>query len=169
METRTIIEFVLGTILSLGVLTGGIGYLVSQYKKGGKLQEEEVVSSADKLTQFWKDQADGYKEMMETKDKTNSEQINSLSTQVGELRGQLTAALNQNEELKKIFQGRSPEMEQFMKSMVQANTDQMENQKKMTIALDKILGTVLESNKLLKEEAKDLEIVATVTKQSHAV
>lgn len=99
---------------SLATLAGVVGYVVISYKKSGKERIESVVNASDQLTSFWKDQVEGFKEMVATQ----NEKIRTLTGEIGELRGQLNAEKKQNEELKKIFQGRDPEMQQFMKTLL---------------------------------------------------
>lgn len=109
---------VAGLLIGLAGVSALIGVAVSQYRKGSRDEKTDVVSSAEKLTQFWREQADGYKLMMEERDKENTEKINQLTREVGELRGQLNEKQTQYEKVEKILQGRNPEQDAFMKTMI---------------------------------------------------
>lgn len=98
----------------LSALAGVLGYLVISYKKSGREKIESVVNSSDQLTGFWRDQVEGFKEMVATQ----NEKIRTLTGEVGELRGQLNEKTKQAEEYKLIFQGQNPEMKQFMQTML---------------------------------------------------
>ena len=52
---------------------------------------EDAIGSADKLTQFWKEQAEGYKEMMERKEIAATDKINKLTGDLGKLQGRIGA------------------------------------------------------------------------------
>lgn len=157
--------YIIGILASLGLFAFGAGYLWSQAKKGSRVEKSEVISSAEGSKVFWKEQSEDYKEMMRVKDEKNDAtvkeltiQINALTREVGELRGQLNAEKTQNEKLEKIFQGRSPEMEEFMKFMIQATKDQAESHKKIVEVLEKV-HTFAEM-----EHDRDFKITATVSK-----
>ncbi len=102
----------------LGLLAGGLGFLLQSFKKSGREERLAVVDSADNIAEFWKKQAEEYKSMMVLKEEKTSKQINELTREVGELKGQLNSEKAQNERLERIFQNRNPEMESFMKAVV---------------------------------------------------
>ncbi len=169
MDTTKIAIMVMGSIASLGILAGGLGFLMSKFKSGSKEEKEGLISSSEKLTEFWKSQSEGYKIMMEAKDEKwrleskekdekYRQEMQSLTREVGELRGQLNAEKSTNERLEKIFQGRNPEMEEFMKFMIQATTNQTEGQKAILEVLEEIKKMSLE------EKTRELHLEGTVSK-----
>ena len=161
MPIKDIIQLAASIIFSIGVIAAGVGYALSQFRRGNRQDKEEVVSSADQLTNFWKEQVDGFKEIVKAQD----EKIQALTREVGELRGQLSSERNQNEELKKIFQNRNPEMEQFMKYMVQATKDQAESHGKIIEVLTALHKMSSSNHALIQETNKDLKIEAVVSKK----
>lgn len=173
MNWIQIIEFALGAFAALGIFAFGAGYLVSQFGKGKKEEKNDIVSSADQLTQFWKEQAEGYKVMMAEKDRSNDEKIQKLTREVGELRGQLTSTQEQNKKLEAIFQNRNPEMEAFMKTIL-AVADQsqkfmadnkifQQDQHNVMVEIRDFMGHI---NEHLESVDKDLKIETTVSKQT---
>lgn len=143
---------ILGVLSAFGICAGGLGYLISSYKKGTRAENSEVVSSAENLTNFWKEQADGYKVMMAEKDASWNDRFEKMSREMGELQGQLIAEKKQTERLEAIFKDRNPETEQFMKDT--------------TSAMSQIMKFMEAINKHMEEEKKELHIEATVSKQS---
>jgi len=131
---------VISSLIGLGILAGGMGYLISSFRGGG-----------NKLTSFWKEQADGYKLMMVEKDRVNDEKFQVLHKEIGELNGRLNAEQALNERLEKIFQNRNPEMDSFMKGMV----DSMGQ-------IGRVLSEIHTMTKA--EHERDFQISATVTK-----
>lgn len=165
MTLKDILLFIIGSITSLGVLAAGIGYLMGTARKKERDEKTEVVSSADQVSMFWKDQANEYKEMMKIRDEKNdgkvkdlTSEVNLLTKEVGELRGQLNAEKTQNERYEKIFQGRSPEQEEFMKFMIQATKDQAESHKGIMEVLNKVYKFAE------MEHDRDFTVTAKVTK-----
>ena len=173
MNYLQIILTIAGGVASLGVVAGGLGYLVSVFRGTIKKEQSDVVDSADTLVDFWKQQALDFKEMMAIKEKSCDEKIQVLTREVGELRGQLTEKVSQAERLEQIFQNRNPEMEQFMKYMVQATSDHatfhkslMDTISSMITLLDDIHTTSANNNVLLAtEQNKELKIEGTLTKK----
>lgn len=134
------IGIVLSSLASIGILAGGMGYLISSFRGG-----------SNKLTAFWKDQADGYKLMIAEKDRTNDDKFQALHKEIGELRGQLNAEQALNERLEKIFQNRNPEMDNFMKSM-------SENM----VEVSRVLKEIHTMSKM--EHERDFKVEATVSR-----
>lgn len=170
----TIIGVVGGGLLTLAAVAALVGVAVSQYRKGSREEKTDVVSSAEKLTNFWKEQSEGYKIMMEEKDKRYQEQINELTKQVGELRGQLNEKVAQAERYEKIFQGRNPEQEAFMKTMLavaQQSQTFMEAQGKrdemIQLSLQEIASFMKTINQHLEEDKKkEVKLEGVLTKKN---
>lgn len=145
----------------VGFLGAGIGFLVYSFKKSTRDESKAVTESADTIADFWKNQANEYKTMMATKDEKYTSQINELTTQVGELRGQLNAEKATNERLEKIFQNRNPEMEEFIRYMVQAVQNINEVHTSMVKVLSDIHAMSTSNHEML---AKELKIETTIIK-----
>lgn len=171
MQIQNILEITgvgIAAVAALGGIVVVVAYFISSYSQGSRQQKTEVLASADQLTVFWKDQVSGFKDMVAAQ----TEKIRMLSVEIGELRGQLNAEKKQNEEFKAIFQGRNPEMDGFMKTMlgvseqtqkfmadnVQFQKDQHENMVQIKNFMELI-------NRQMSKPDKDLEIKATVTKK----
>lgn len=160
MTTKDIILYIITSLGSLGLVAGSIGYLVNSFRSGSKQEKGDVISSAEQLSQFWKDQAEGYKVMMEAKDIKNAEQINKLTGEVGELKGQLNAETAQKKEYLAILQNRDPETKKFMEFMIEATTTQTAINKETISILKEIHQMITE------ERDKELHIDATLTKHN---
>jgi hypothetical protein len=160
MTPLQIAGIILGSLATLGIAAGGLGYLVSTFKKGEKVEKSDIVSSAEQLTQFWKDQADGYKTMMAEKDAKTAEQINALSREVGELKGQLISESKQKAEYLAILQNRDPDTKNFNDYVMQS----IKNQEGINNEIVRILKEI---HTMSTEETKrELHIEGTVTKQA---
>lgn len=158
------ILLIIGIIASLGIFAGGLGFLLSRFSKGKKEERQDIVQSSEQLTQFWKDQADGFKEMLETKTTELNAKINDLSREVGELRGQLNAEKKANEKLEMIFQNRDPQTQEFMKlltaSAVKADEFRLnyeQDEKKKLSMWAEIASTLKEIHKLTLENNQILD------------
>lgn len=103
-------------LAGLGILGGGFGYLVSQFKEGSS----KGIKSAEDLMNFWKSQAEGYKLAMDEKDKVNSTKFEELNAKIGNIQGQLTEKERQNKEYLEILQNRDPETQRFQSTMVES-------------------------------------------------
>lgn len=162
---QSIIEIVGG----LGVFGAGFGYLISQFKKGSNEQKKEVISSADQLTTFWKEQAEGYKAMAQSekeaatiKDKDWNDKFNALATEVGQIKGQLLEKEKQAAQYLEILQNRDPSTLEFQKLMVNAVTEQSEVNKQIVMLLKDIYAMAKD------EHDRDFKITTTVTKDTIA-
>ncbi len=166
VEIIKIIGVVLGAMLGLAGFAALLGVAYSQFKKSGRQETSEVLKSADGAVDFWKNQANDYKEMMAAKDLKSNEQINALTEKVGILTGQLRSEKEQNDRLEKIMQGRNPEMETFMKYMVTSSEKHSETHTAMMKVLTDLHTMSASNHQLLKQEGeKDLKIDATITKK----
>lgn len=153
----------------LVILVAGGGYVVRLFNKDTKEEKSDVVSSANTIMEFWKNQAEEYKVIGDEKDKRHSEkiaeltkdftaQITALTREVGELKGQLTAESIQKKEYLAILQNRDPETKKFMEIMLKAEEDHDASHKEMMEVLSQI-------HKMTKDEHdRDFKIVSTVTK-----
>lgn len=174
-----IVWLIIAGIASLGGVIAAIGFIIYSLKKGG----QEVVSSAGQLSTFWKEQSDGFKQMLVAKEdawqKLTAEKdaktqatINSLSKEVGELRGQLDAKASQAKEYLEILQNRNPEMKEFMTTMLGvaqvSQTFMLDNktfQSKQGETMQQVLEFMQHINQHLVQEAgKDIKVEATVSK-----
>lgn len=153
--------------IGIGTLAGGIGLLFNMFKKKPRDENNEIITSATNQMEFWKKQHEEEKEIGKIKEekyttrvdeitKDFTSQINLLSREVGELKGQLNAEKAQNERLEKIFQNRDPETQKFMEYMVKA----MENQ-------DKMLNEIYKLTK--SEQDRELKVTSTIVKDGDKV
>lgn len=159
------IIIIIGSLGSLGLLAGGMGYLISQFKSGSSEQKKDVLSSASEATNFWKEQADSFKAMAvqekeaaAIKDKDWNIKFTELSREVGEIKGQLFEKEKQAQQYLEILQNRDPEMKQFMQYMVQSVKDQTESQQKIV----EVLNDIHVMTKA--EHDRDLSITSTISK-----
>ncbi len=163
MNIKEILLFILGSIVSLGVLAGGIGYLISKFRSGSKEEKAAILSSAETLAKFWEDQATGYKSMMAEKDKSNDEKFLKLTTELGEIRGQLLEKDKQVKQYLDILQNRDPETKKFNEYVIKA----IENQ---TIVNQEMIRVLAEIHSMAKDEhERDFKVVTTssITKEPH--
>lgn len=149
---------VFGALGGVGIFAGGIGYLRSQYRKGGKEEKSEILTSSNEIVNFWKTTAENYQTILATKETAWNEKFQDLTKQVGELRGQLTAEKNQNERLEKIFQNRDPETQEFMKYMIKASANHDESHKEIM----RVLGEIHTYAK--QEHDREIHVEAQITK-----
>jgi septal ring factor EnvC (AmiA/AmiB activator) len=162
MPVKDLIQLIFSILLGVGVFAGGVGYVVSAYMQGKKGQTASVVSSADQLTDFWKDQVDGFKAMVSEQ----NVKIQNLTNELNQVRGQLNSREKQIEELQATLNLRNPEMKQFMELMMQSVREQSESHTEIVRVL-KDLHAMSSSNHLLlqNEQEKELKIEGTVTKK----
>ncbi len=106
-------------IITVGTIFGAIGYGIASFFKGRKSASEDAVKSAQELMAFWKEQADGYRDAMAAKDKENHAKFENLMREIGELKGQLFAAQEQNKRFEEIFQNRNPELDKTLKEILE--------------------------------------------------
>ncbi len=143
----------------IGILSGGIGYLISTFRKGSAEQKSDVISSSEQLSSFWKEQADGYKLMMAEKDRVYTDKLEKLTVEVGQIRGQLIEKEKQSAIYLEILQNRDPETKKFMELMIQAVKDQAESH-------SGIMKTLSEVHTMASmQHERDFKVTATVSKQ----
>ncbi len=153
-ETLQMILTIVGIVGSIGIFAGGIGFLFSKFQKGNKEDKADALTSADQLTNFWKEQVEGFKLIIADQ----TEKIRILTGEVGELRGQLVAEKKQNEMAREILQNRDPETKRFMEHMVQSIKDHSETHKEII----RILGEIHSMS--IAEHDRDFKVTANVTK-----
>lgn len=154
-QTLQLVLTIIGILGSIGLFAGGIGFLLSRFSKGRSEEKIDVISSADQLTSFWKEQVDGYKTVVAEL----TEKIRVLTGEIGELRGQLQSEKKQTEMLERIFQNRDPETKKFMEHVMQSIKDQAQVNGEIVRILKEI------HNMSKAEHERDFKVEATVTKQ----
>lgn len=158
MTPTQIALFILGSIASLGIIAGGIGYLINTFRKGSKIERSDILSSAEQLAKFWQEQAQGYKTMMEEKDAKYTEKINTLTREVGELKGQLNAETNQKKEYLAILQNRDPETKKFYEYVMKA----IENQETVNSEMIRVLKEI--HTMTTEERNREMHVEGTIIK-----
>lgn len=149
---------IMGSITSVGILVGGAGYLLGKWKgstKEERAESVEILSNNDQIKQFYKEQNDDLKVI----NKSLSEQIQQLTREVGELRGQLNAETKAKSEYLAILQNRDPETKKFMEFMMKAEQDHAQTHAEII----RILSEIHVMSKA--EHDRDFKVEATVTKQ----
>lgn len=148
MTFPNILLYILGSLASIGVVAGGLGYLIGQFRNGGST-----------LTAFYKEQAEGYKVMMSEKDKSNDDKFQKMTAEIGEIRGQLIEKEKQNKEYLDIINNRDPGTQKFQELLTKACTDQTEVNREVVKVLKEIHELALQ------EHERDFKITSTVTKE----
>lgn len=98
----------------------GIGVWRGMYSKASKQQNTEVISSAETLTSFWKEQAEGYKVMMAEKETTWNSKFETLTRELGILQGQLTTTESQRAQLDAMLTDRDPQTQKFQTEVIKS-------------------------------------------------
>lgn len=130
-----------GMINSVGMIAIGIGYLFSQFKKGGSQSATEVIT----LLRI----KDEEQKQIILEFQTRFENINK---ELGNLQGQLQEKDKKLEEYMAIFQGRSPEQVQYQTEM-----------RKFTVGVAKYMENstiILEQMKIFMQNLNDKSIKA---------
>lgn len=143
---KDLILFAVAVLSGLGVLVGGIGYLYHVIVKNTRDEKSAVMNSAETLAKFWENQAEGYKTAIAEKDKLNAQKFEQLNKEMGELRGQLNAESALKKEYLAILQNRDPQMQEFIKAMMQSATDQSKINTEIVRVLGEIHGKVFNKN-----------------------
>lgn len=157
---------IIGVLGSVGLFAGGIGFLISKFNKGKQEERTDVISSADQLASFWKEQVEGFKsvikeltEKLEKQKDDHTVEMKKVLTELGEVRGQLTAESKQKGEYLAILQNRDPETKKFMEIMLKF----VDTQSKTNSELARVLKDIHTMAKL--EHDRGLEVTSTVTKK----
>lgn len=153
-----IILTVIGSIASLGILSGGAGYLVNSFKKGEKKDKADVINTSQEVINFWKSQAENFQTILSSKEKDWNQKFSDMSKELGQIQGQLASEKAQTERLEKIFQNRNPEQETFMKAVMLS----IENQGNVNVEIVKLLGDI---HKLaVDEHNRETKVETVITK-----
>lgn len=107
----------LGGMAGVGVLAGGLGVAYSQFKSGGNKAKDELIETLKESAVAEKNKADRLAQEKVTLMNSHQLQLNSLTEEIGKLKGLYQAAEKRSEDMLKILQGRNPEQEQYMKDM----------------------------------------------------
>lgn len=146
--------------IGIGAATGLILGVLSVYFIKGRRNE-----SSD-LTKFWKDEATGYKEMVEKIRKEYTDKFETLTREIGEIKGQYTVEKEAREKWEAIAKDKNPEMTEFMKIMLKSCEDQGKagvEQGKLNV---EILGLLKDIHRMQQQEHdRDFKAELTVTKQ----
>lgn len=169
MNVNDIIKLILAVGGAITLIASGLGVFIYSYRKSGRQERKDVTDSADTISEFWKKQAEELKLILQTKDveynaqltkvtKEFNEKIQELTKQVGILTGQLTSEKAANDRFEKIFQGRNPEMEAFMKFMIQAAKDSQESHEQIVKVLTDLHKTSTSNHDILDSRTKKVEL-----------
>lgn len=154
MTFPNILLYILGSLASIGVVAGGLGYLISQFRGGTKKANTEIASSSTEIITFYKTENESLKSIMGEKDKSNDEKFRQLTSEIGEIRGQLIEKEKQNKQYLDIINNRGPETEQFQTAMLDG--------------LSKLATVIGEIHTMAKDEHdRDFTINATVSKSDN--
>lgn len=131
---------------AIAVVVAAVAFAVAQWRS---TTTKENLQSKDDLIKTLKENA------VAERDKADrlQTQINDLSREFGELKGQFEAAQKEKEAYLNILKDRNPEQIEFMKFMI-------DSAKQNTIAMGEIqtfMHNLNEDSKLLKEKAKKTE------------
>lgn len=149
------IQQITGIIVGLGILAAALGYLFTQFFRGGS----EALKSDTERINFFQKEAKDYKEMMASDRKEFTAKIETLTRQVGELRGQLEGEKKLREQYEALIKDRNPETEKFREFMVKAVEDQNNVNKEVVNVLKEIFIMTK------AEHDKDFKVEITTTKQ----
>ena len=165
-QSLQIVLTIIGVLGSVGLFAGGVGYLINRFNKGKTEERTDVISSADQLASFWKEQVEGFKAIVaelttkieKQKDEHNTE-MKKVLTELGEVRGQLTSESKQKAEYLAILQNRDPETQKFMEIMLKF----VDTQSKTNTEIARVLKDIHSMAKA--EHDSNLEVTSTVTKK----
>lgn len=152
MTFSSTIIYIFGSLASIGLTAGGLGYLISQFRGGTKKANTEIASSSTEIITFYKTENESLKSIMGEKDKSNDEKFRQLTSEIGEIRGQLIEKEKQNKQYLDIINNRGPETEQFQTAMLDG--------------LAKLATIIGEIHTLaIQEHERELSITSTITKE----
>lgn len=157
MPWKLILTTAAEILTGIGLFAFGGGYLISRVKGGSKQEKAEstdLISSSDQIKEFYKNQNDDLKEI----NRVLGVKVETLTREVGEIRGQLTAESKQKTEYLAILQNRDPETKKFMEMMLTF----VDKQNETNLEISRILGEIHSMSK--DEHDRDFKISATVTK-----
>jgi hypothetical protein len=140
---------ILGSLASLGIVSGGLGYLIGQFRTGTK----KAYSDSSEIITFYKTENQSLKDIMSEKDKSNDSKFQQLTSEIGEIRGQLIEKEKQNKQYLDILQNRDPDTQKFQTAMV-------DGMAKFATILGEIHTLAIE------EHNRDLSITSIVSKSN---
>lgn len=144
----------LAILATLGIVAGGVGYLISQFRSGSR----KATTDSREIIEFYKLENQTLKEIASSKDKSNDAKFLELSKELAELKGQLKSEKEQNDRLEKIFQNRDPEIDNFRKVLLEASVEQAKINKEVLRILKEIYSMAI------AEHNKDYQVTSTITK-----
>lgn len=166
MEIEKTLLLIFGSIAGIGVLAGGFGYLMSVVKKGSRQKDAELMTNAEQIANFYKEQTDQYKIIVSEKEAQWAvkegewnKRFTDLSREVGLIKGQLVEKEKQAKEYLDILQNRDPETKKFYELVISA----IDNQNKVNAEITRVLKEIHTMTTL--EHERDLKVIATVSKQ----
>lgn len=139
-------------IITGAAVAGLLGVAFAQFRKGNRNESGEII-------EFYKKQAESYKEMMETTRKEYTDKHELLVKEVGQLRGELSAEKKLREQAELILKDKNPETQAFMTLVTNAVNDQGKINKQVVEILQEIHEYAQE------EHERDIKITGTITKQ----
>ncbi len=142
-----IIEFVLGGIVSLGVLAGGIGYLVSQFSKGKGDEKKDDLETQNELTLYLKNQVEGYKEIADKQNKKIADMDKELTT------------------FKALIEEKDKTIAKYLEILQNRNPDLEKSLKEISASMSDIKVFMQHVDTHLEKSSKDMKITGTVTQQ----
>jgi len=165
-QTLQLILTIGGVVSFMVIVAGGIGLLINAIKKKPRDEKNEVISSADQLAGFWKEQVEGFREVikdltakLEKQKDDHTIEMKRVLTELGEVRGQLAEKNKQSEQYLAILQNRDPETQKFQEYIVKA----LENQSNTNVEIIRVLSEIHSMTKA--EHERDFKVESVVTKQ----
>lgn len=146
-NSYTILEVALGSLLSLGALAGGLGYLYSQYSKGKKGESKDEIDTQNSLTKYLKTQIETYKQIAKEQD----EKISNMGKEISAFRAVIEEKDKTINKYLEILQNRNPELEDTLKGIAES--------------LVGIRGFMEHIDTHLEKSSKEMKIVGTVTQK----
>ena len=151
---KNIAEIIGSVIAGIGLLSAGIGYCYSQFKTGKSAATKDSLESQNELTQYLRDQIDGYKEIA----KEQNSKISNMEKQIASMQAIISEKDSTIKKYLDILQNRNPELDQFMQESRQKWQDQLN-------FISQILDAMKNINEHMDVQKKDIKIQATVTQK----
>lgn len=154
-----IVLVIMGSLASLGLLAGGVGYLYSQFVTGKGSRSKENIETENSLITFLKNQNEGFEKI-----------VKEQNVKIVDLGKEMAAMKATNEEKDKtiekylsILQNRNPELEQFMQKMTVLGENSEAFMKGQIVIMGEIQTFMQAINTHMETANKDLKIEATVS------
>lgn len=165
MSILQIIQYALGTIASLGILSLAVGYLYAQFSRGKSERGKSEIENENTLVVYLKNQIGGFKEIIENQDK----KIVELGKEIASFRAVIEEKDKTITKYLEILQNRNPALENFIdkvgKTADNAEAFMKENRENSKQVSDILLEIkkFMEGVNLHLEQ--DMEIKGTITAQ----